>query len=313
MRILHLDENHHLLADSLAEAGFVNEFDYVSDKTAVEDKIANYQGLVIRSRFTIDKIFIDKASKLKFIARVGAGLENIDVTYAQQKGISLLAAPEGNRNAVGEHSLGMLLSLMNHFVRANSQVRNGVWLREANRGFELDGLVVGIIGYGNTGKSFARKLKGFNCTVFCHDILQDVGDENATQVSLQTLQEMAQVLSLHVPLTDLTRYMVDADFIDAFRNPFWFINTARGKCVRTAHLVDGLRSGKVLGAGLDVLEYEKSSFESLFSEDKIPEAMKALIQMDNVLLTPHIGGWTVESKRKLAEVLVEKIMSEFGR
>jgi D-3-phosphoglycerate dehydrogenase len=201
---------------------------------------------------------------------------------------------------------------MNHFVRANSQVRNGVWLREENRGYELDGLVVGIIGYGNTGKSFARKLKGFNCTVFCYDILVNVGDENATQVSLQTLQEMAQVLSLHVPLTDLTRYMVNADFIDAFRNPFWFLNTARGKCVRTDHLVDGLRSGKVLGAGLDVLEYEKSSFESLFSEGKMPEAMNALIQMDNVLLTPHIGGWTVESKKKLAEVLVEKIMNEFG-
>jgi len=313
MRILHLDENHPFLADSLAKAGFINEFDYLSDKTAVENKIANYQGLVIRSRFPIDKTFIDKASNLKFIARVGAGLENIDVTYAQQKGISLLAAPEGNRNAVGEHSLGMLLSLMNHFVRANSQVRNGVWLREENRGYELDGLVVGIIGYGNTGKSFARKLKGFNCTVFCYDILDNVGDENATQVSLQTLQEMAQVLSLHVPLTDLTRYMVDADFINAFRNPFWFINTARGKCVRTDHLVDSLRSGKVLGAGLDVLEYEKSSFESLFLEDKMPEAMNALIQMDNVLLTPHIGGWTAESKKKLAEVLVEKIINEFGR
>ena len=313
MRILHLDENHPLLAERLEQAGFDNEFNYHESKEAVEAQIGQYQGVVIRSRFPIDKQFLDKATALRFIARVGAGLENIDIVYAEKKGVRLFAAPEGNRNAVGEHTLGMLLSVMNKFGKADSEVRKGSWLREENRGFELEGRVVGIIGYGNMGKAFAKKLQGFNCTVFCYDIKEDVGDSNATQVSLETFREMAQVVSLHVPLTPLTLNMVDKQFIDSFKNPFWFLNTARGKCVVTGDLVEGLRSGQVRGAGLDVLEFEKSSFESLFADQKMPAAMKELIAMDNVLLTPHIAGWTIESKRKLAEVLAEKILAEFGR
>jgi D-3-phosphoglycerate dehydrogenase len=311
MRILHLDENHPLLSERLAQAGFLNEFDYTSGKEAIEKKIGLYDGVVIRSRFPIDKRFLDKAAKLKFIARLGAGLENIATAYAEKKGVRLFAAPEGNRNAVGEHSLGMLLSLMNNFRRADNEVRSGVWLREENRGYELEGRVVGIIGYGNMGKAFARKLKGFNCTVFCYDIKEDVGDENATQVSMQTFREMVQVVSLHVPLTPLPQNLVDAGFINSFKNPFWLINTARGKCVVTSDLVDALKTGKVIGAGLDVLEYEKSSFESLFTGDALPDALKELIAMDNVLFTPHIGGWTIESKRKLAEVIAEKVLAEF--
>lgn len=313
MRVLHLDENHPLLAERLQQAGFKNDYNYHQSKEDVIEQMGKYQGVVIRSRFPIDRQFLDRATELRFIARVGAGLENIDVAYAEKKGVRLFAAPEGNRNAVGEHTLGMLLSIMSKFGKADREVRKGSWFREENRGYELEGRVVGIIGYGNMGKSFAHKLRGFNCTVFCHDIKQDVGDSNATQVPLETLKELAHIVSLHVPLTPLTLNMVDKNFIDSFKNPFWFLNTARGKCVITSDLVEGLKSGKVLGAGLDVLEFEKSSFESLFAHQTMPKAMKELIGMDNVLLTPHIAGWTIESKRKLAEVLAEKILAEFGQ
>ena len=312
MNILHLDKNHPLLIKRLDEAGYINHRDYTRPKSEVQEIIHRYDGIVIRSRFKIDKEFIDRASNLKFIARVGAGLESIDIEYAEKRGITLIAAPEGNRNAVAEHCLGMLLSLMNNLNRADRQVRAGLWKREENRGHELEGKIVGIIGYGNTGKALANKLKGFNCTVFCHDILDDVGDENATQVSLKTLQEMADVLSLHVPLTPLTDKMVNSKFLYQFTKPIWLLNSARGKCLVTEDLVEALNSGQVLGAGLDVLEYEKSSFESLFDSDQLPEPLQELIQMDNVILSPHIAGWTEESKVKLAETIVEKIQAHFS-
>ncbi len=310
MKILHLDNNHPLLIEQLAGAGFENDEDYTSAKEVVEQRIAEYDGIVIRSRFNIDKTFIDAATQLQFIARVGAGLESIDIPYAESKGIQLIAAPEGNKNAVGEHALGMLLSLFNNLNRADREVKAGQWNREGNRGVELDGKIVGLIGYGNMGKSFAKKLKGFNCTTFCYDIKEDVGNKNATQVSLKTFQEMVDVVSLHTPWTQQTNKMVDADFINGFKKPFWLINTARGKSVVTKDLVAALKSGKILGAGLDVLEYEKLSFEHLFSSEMPPE-FKELITMDNVILSPHIAGWTVESKIKLAETIVEKIIDNF--
>ncbi len=311
MKILHLDNNHPLLIKRLTEAGFTNEEDYKSSKEAIEKSIKKYDGIVIRSRFKIDKQFIDAAKNLKFIARVGAGLESIDIEYAESKGIYLIAAPEGNRNAVGEHALGMLLSLFNNLNRANTEVKNGQWNREANRGVELDGKTVGLIGYGNMGKAFAKKLQGFDCTVLCYDIKDDVGDKHATQVSLKTLQEMADVLSLHTPWTPLTDKMINTDFINNFSKPFWFINTARGKSVVTADLVSAIENGKILGAGLDVLEYEKLSFESLFADKDMPQPLQQLLQLENVLLSPHIAGWTVESKKKLAETIVEKILDKF--
>jgi len=311
MKILHLDSNHPILLQQLDSAGFKNTVDYTSSKMAVEKVIHNYQGVVIRSRIAIDKQFIDAAKNLKFIARVGAGLDSIDAKYAKKKGIRLISAPEGNRNAVGEHALGMLLSLFNNLNRADREVREGHWNRESNRGTELDGKIVGLIGYGNTGKAFAKKMKGFNCTVLCYDIKEDVGNKNATQVSLKTLKEMADVVSLHTPWTALTDKMVNAEFISEFSKPFWFLNTARGKSVVTADLVDALTSGKIIGAGLDVLEYEKSSFESLFSSEDMPEAFSELLKMDNVILSPHIAGWTVESKQKLAETIFEKITKHF--
>jgi D-3-phosphoglycerate dehydrogenase len=308
VKILHIDSNHPLLWEQLEQAGFQNEADFTSSKTEIEAKIQDYHGIVIRSRFKIDKAFIDKASKLKFIARVGAGLESIDCDYAFSKNIQLIAAPEGNRNAVGEHTIGMLLSLMNKLNRADKLVREGKWIREGNRGYELEGKTVGIIGYGNMGKSFAKKLKGFDVDVLCYDIQDNVADENAKQVSLKELQAKSDVLSLHIPWTPETDKLLNTEFINRFAKPFWFINTSRGKNVVTDDLVAALETGKILGAGLDVLEYEKLSFENLFIETERPKAFDYLLQAENVLLTPHIAGWTYESHEKLAQVIVDKII-----
>jgi D-3-phosphoglycerate dehydrogenase len=313
VKILHIDSNHPLLWEQLEQAGFYNEADFTSSKSEIEAKIHNYHGVVIRSRFKIDREFIDKATNLKFIARVGAGLESIDCDYAKFKKIHLIAAPEGNRNAVGEHAMGILLSLMNKLNRADKLVREGKWIREGNRGNELEGKTIGLIGYGNMGKSFAKKLRGFDVEVLCYDILTDVGDENAKQVSLTELQSKADVLSLHIPWTPETDKMINTNFINAFYKPFWFINTSRGKNVVTDDLVTALQSRKILGAGLDVLEYEKLSFENLFIDAEKPKAFEYLLQSENVLLTPHIAGWTFESHQKLAQVIVDKIKKLFGQ
>ena len=310
MNILHVDSNHPLLIEQLAALGHSNHEDYSSSKEAIEAKINSYDGLIIRSRFRIDANFLDKATNLKFIGRVGAGLENIDTAYAHTKGIQLIAAPEGNQNAVGEHALGMLLALFNKLHTADRDVRGGSWQREANRGLELDGKTVGIIGYGHMGKAFAKKLRGFDVEVLCYDIKSNLGDENAQQVSLKTLQEKAQILSLHVPHTELTFQMIDANFISQFKHPFWLLNTARGSCVVTTDLVAALKSKTILGAGLDVLEYEKSSFESLFSNTP-PPALDFLLKADNVIVSPHVAGWTVESHQKLAQTIVDKIVNYF--
>ena len=312
MKVLHLDSNHPLLLQQLEALGFQNDEDYTSSKEAVAMKINEYDGIIIRSRFSLDKAFLAQATNLKFIGRVGAGLENIDVAYAKAQGIFLAAAPEGNRNAVGEHTLGMLLALFNKLHTADQEVRKGIWNREGNRGVELEGKVVGIVGYGHMGKAFAKKLRGFDVNeVICYDIKGGVEDENARQVGIMELQQRTDVLSLHVPQTELTMGMVNTKFINAFRHPFWLLNTARGKCVVTEDLVEALKSGKILGAALDVLEYEKTSFENMFSEKQMPEAFDYLIRAENVLLSPHVAGWTVESKIKLAQTIVDKIKAEF--
>ena len=313
MKILHLDNNHPLLQDQLKAAGHTNHEDFTSSKTEVEKKIYEYDGIVIRSRFNIDKEFLNAATNLKFIARVGAGLESIDLDYAANKNIQLFSAPEGNRNAVAEHTLGMILSLFNKLNLADQQVKNGQWLREENRGIELDGLTVGIIGYGNMGKAFAKKLRGFNVEVICYDIKEHVDDSNAEQVDLDELLEKTDVLSLHTPWTPQTNKMINKEFINRFKKPFWLFNTARGKSVVTEDLVEALQSGKVKGAGLDVLEYEKLSFEKLFTDTaQMPKAFKELLQFNNVLLTPHVAGWTIESKEKLAQTIVDKILAKFN-
>lgn len=312
VKVLFADTNHPRLIEGLKAMGLQCDEDYTSSKSDIENKISDYQGLVIRSRFSIDRSFLDRATGLKFIGRVGAGLENIDVEYAEAKGIKLIAAPEGNRNAVGEHALGMILALMNKLKAADLEIRKGLWRREENRGVELEGKTVGIIGYGNMGKAFAKKLRGFDCEVLCHDIKENVGDENANQVSLETLFDRTQVLSLHTPQTPLTIGMVDAGFINSFRNDFYLINTARGSAVKTEDLMDALDRGKILGACLDVLEYEKASFENFFSDQSLPEAFQRLIRSERVLLSPHVAGWTVESKFKLADTIVNKVREFLG-
>ncbi|NJW52215.1 2-hydroxyacid dehydrogenase [Salinimicrobium oceani] len=312
MIILHADSNHPTLIQQLEAAGHHNIEAYDQSEQEILENQHLYDGIVIRSRFHIGKAFLDAAPNLKFIARVGAGLESIDVEHAEKRGVKLFSAPEGNRNAVGEHALGMLLSLFNKLNQADRQVREGLWYREANRGVELEGKTVGIIGYGNMGKSFAKKLQGFYVKVLCFDILEGVGDEYAEQVSLEEFRRECDVVSLHTPWTPETNRMVDKDFIAAFAKPFWLLNTARGKSVVTEDLVAALQSGKILGAGLDVLEYEKGSFESLFSEGaEMPQALQELLVMPNVLLSPHVAGWTVESHRKLADTIAHKITDHF--
>ena len=312
MKVLHLDVNHPLIIEQFSELGFQNDEDYTSSKKEIENKIDQYDGIIIRSRFSLDSEFLDKAKNLKFIGRLGAGLENIDTKHAKSLGIFLAAAPEGNRNAVGEHAMGMLLSLFNKLNTADREVRSGKWDREGNRGLELEGKVVGIIGYGNMGKAFAKKLIGFDVEeVICYDIQGGVEDENARQVGIMEFQNRADVVSLHVPQSESTIGMISSEFLEKFLNPIWIINTARGKCIITSDLVEAIKSGKVLGAGLDVLEYEKTSFENMFSDNNLPDAFQYLINSDQVILSPHVAGWTVESKIKLAQTVVDKIKAKF--
>ena len=317
MKVLHVDQNHPLLIEQFEQLGFENHEDYTSNKQEIEEKIKDYDGLIIRSRFTIDQEFIRKAEKLKFIGRLGAGLENIDTKTAIANDIFLASAPEGNRNAVGEHALGMLLSLFNNLNKADREVRSGIWDREGNRGVELEGKTVGIIGYGNMGKAFAKKLKGFDVKdVICYDIQGGVGDENARQVGIMEFHQRCDVVSLHVPQTENTIGMVHTEFIEKFHHPIWLLNTARGKCVVTEDLVAALKAKKVLGAGLDVLEYEKSSFENMFKGEngqasKLPEAFEYLVNAQNVILSPHVAGWTFESLEKLAQTIVDKVKANF--
>jgi D-3-phosphoglycerate dehydrogenase len=309
MKILLLDKNHPLITEQLLAKNFILEEDFSSSYDEVCAKIEKYDGIIIRSRIPLDKNFLEKAKNLKFIARVGAGMENIDIPVAEKLGIQLINSPEGNRDSVAEHVVGMLLILMNRLFIASQEVKNGIWLREENRGDELLGKTVGLIGYGNMGKATAKRLSGFGCTVIFHDILPDLSDEFATQVSLEELKERAEVVSLHIPLTEQTYYLVDGSFISEMKNNFYFVNTARGKNVETKSLVEALKAGKVKGACLDVLEYEKSSFENLETEN---EDLQYLLESEKVIVTPHIAGWTVQSKEKLAQVIVDKIVAQFA-
>ena len=307
-KILAIDSNHECLNTGLRDAGFIVDEDYTSSKEIIEEKIAEYDGMIVRSRFPIDKAFLTKANNLKFIGRVGAGLENIDEDFAAQQNITLFNSPEGNRDSVGEHAIGMLLMLMHHLRRADNEVRNGIWKREENRGDELKGKTVGIIGYGNMGNAFAKRLQGFDVDVICYDILPNKGNQYATQVSLEEFFQRAEIVSLHTPQTPETSKMINAQFIHNFQHSFYFVNTARGKSVVTKDLVNAMKMGKVLGAALDVLEFEKSSFEKLIVSD-LPEEFQYLIQAENVVLAPHIAGWTHQSKVKLAEFIRDKIIA----
>ena len=309
MKILQLDKNHPLITEQLSAKGFEIDDDFSSSYDDVLKKIDAYDGIIIRSRIPIDRNFIEHGKNLKFIARVGAGMENIDGEFATKSGISLISSPEGNRDSVAEHVVGMLLILMHRLFISSQEVKNGIWKREENRGDELLGKTFGIIGYGNMGKAVAKRLSGFGVKVIFYDILPNLSDEFATQVSLDTLKNEADILSLHIPITDETYHLIDAQFISGMKKDFYFINTARGKNVKTSDLVEAIRSGKVKGACLDVLEYEKPSFENLEVENN---DSAFLLQSEKVIVTPHIAGWTVQSKEKLAQVIVDKILAEFA-
>ena len=309
MRILQLDKNHPLIKQQLSEKGFVIDDDFSSTYAQLLDIIEPYEGIIIRSRVPMDRNFIQKAGNLKFIARVGAGLENIDLEAAAEFGVSVISSPEGNRDAVAEHVLGMLLVLTNRLFVSAEEVKQGLWRREENRGDELTGKTFGIIGYGNMGKAVARRLSGFSLNAIFYDIKPDLGDAFATEVSLDKLMGTADIISLHIPLTEETKYLVDEGFINGMAKDFYLINASRGKNVKTKALVRGLKSGKIKGAALDVLEFEKPSFEKLDSES---DDLKYILQSEKVIVTPHIAGWTHQSKEKLAQVIVDKIVAEFA-
>lgn len=312
MKILFLDSVHEILEQKLTNAG--HECLRYWDKDIATCKIAlkEVDGIVIRSRIRMDESFLSHGSQLKFIARSGAGMENIDVEYCDRRGIVLFNAPEGNRNAVAEHALGMLLSLFNKLHTADRDVRLGKWERELNRGIELAGKTVGIIGYGNNGSAFAKKLQGFDVDIIAYDKYKSgFGNTYVEEVELEVILQRSDIISLHIPQNEETRYMINNRFIDSVEKPFFLINLSRGKLVRTDSLVDALKSKKILGACLDVLEYEKSSFETIDVND-LPEDFSYLLQSENVILSPHVGGWTHESYYKLSDVLAEKILGHFN-
>lgn len=308
MKILLLDKNHPLITEQLLARNFILEEDFTSSYDEVCDTIEHYDGIIIRSRIPLDRNFLEKGKNLKFIARVGAGMENIDIPVAEKLGIQLINSPEGNRDSVAEHVVGMLLLIMNRLFIASQEVKNGIWKREENRGDELLGKTVGLIGYGYMGKATAKRLSGFGCKVIFHDILSGLSDKFATQVTLEELKQSAEILSLHIPLTPETHYLIDEKFIEEMKNDFYFVNTARGKNVKTKNLVEALKLGKIKGACLDVLEYEKSSFENLETEN---EDLRYLLESEKAIVTPHIAGWTHQSKEKLAQFIVDKIVASY--
>ena len=307
MKILHIDSNHPTLISTLKNNGYINDLDISSSKEEIIKIIKDYDGLILRSRFKIDKDFIDNASNLKFIARVGSGLENIDCNYAKSKNIEVISSPEGNSNAVGEHAMGLLLSLLNNINTSSNQVKEGLWFREKNRGFEIEDKTVAILGMGNTGKSFAKKISSFNCKVFFYDIDEKIKSKYAKKSSLDFLYKNADIVSLHLPHTINNIDLFNKEFIQKFDKPFWLINTSRGKIVNTPDLVDALNEKKILGAGLDVIDIESSSFNNI--EKELNHYFNELINLKNVIITPHIGGWTFESNVKLSQIIIDKIKS----
>lgn len=310
MKIIHVDKNHPILIKLLSKFGYENFKYYNSTKIEIEKIIENYDGIIIRSRFKIDKSFIKKAKRLKFIARVGSGKENIDVDYAKRNNIKIFTSPEGNSNAVGEHALGLLLSLINKIIPSNQSVKQFKWLREKYRGYELENKIIGIIGYGHTGKSFAKKLSGFNnIKVLFYDIKKIKTDEYAEKSSLEKIFKNADIISFHVDENDLSIKMFNKSFIKKMRKPFWIINTSRGKVVSLEDLKWGIEKNIIFGAGLDVIELEDYSFEKVTFEKN--EILNFFLKSEKVIITPHIAGWTYESHHKLAKTIVDKISKYF--
>ena len=302
MKIIFIDTTHPKLIKDLNSRGFICDQAHDKSRSEILKIIKNYDGLVIRSRFKIDNVFINAAKKLKFIARAGSGIENIDIKYAQKKSIKCFNAAEGNRQAVAEHALAMILNLLNNIRLSDQEIRKGLWNREKNRGFELSGKTIGIIGFGNTGSSFAKILENFNVKILAYDKYKK---NYKFKSSLVEILANSDIISLHIPLTDETKYLVNQDFIDKAKKPFYIINTSRGRCIETNALIKGIKNKKILGACLDVFEQEKSSFERIGEN----ASLKYLIESNKTILTPHIAGWTFESNYKIAEKLSEKIIN----
>ncbi len=314
IRVLFIDSVHPVLNHSLESAGMECIDATQWSEQEIHNAAGTFNGVVIRSRIKLDKSFLEKNQELHFIARAGAGMENIDYRTAESLGISCFNAPEGNRNAVAEHALGMLLALLNNLITAHKEVCNGVWLREKNRGTELDGKTVGIIGFGNTGKSFAKKLSGFKVRILVYDPYQKINTAKypyVEQVLMDTIFDQCDILSLHIPLTAETAALVNPVFIQKFKKQFYLLNTSRGRVVMTDSLVEALKTGKVKGAALDVLDFESLSFENL-SFDKLPNTFRELVTFSNVVLSPHIAGWTHESHLKISEILAKKIIDFYA-
>ena len=308
MKVVFLDTVHPILEERLTREGFECVDATKSDLETCQSLVQDAVGIVIRSRFPMHEAFLKYATKLQFIARSGAGMENIDESYCRERNIQLFNAPEGNRNAVGEHALGMLLALLNNFIQGDQQVRKGIWDREGNRGEELDGKTVGIIGYGNNGRVFAKKLRGFDSKVIVYDkYVDNLTDDFVTQVSLEQLYQEADVISFHIPQNEETLYWVNEHFFESISKPIYLLNLSRGKIVDTQALLNAISKGQVKGTGLDVLEFEKASFEH-FSDSERLSSFQELIASNKVILTPHVGGWTTESYYKLSDVLADKIL-----
>lgn len=306
-KVLFIDTAHPTLQDQLEGLGFVCEYHETYGYDQYLTIIDQYVGLIVRSKIPVDRQLLDAASELRFIARVGAGMENIAVDYAHQRGIACFNAPEGNRDAVAEHAVAMLLSLFRNLIKADGEVRSGIWKREENRGIEIKGKTVAIIGYGNTGSAFARKLSGFECRIMAYDKYKSgFASKLVEEVTMPQIFEEADILSLHLPLSEETRYLVDTKYINNFQKSFYLINTSRGAVVHTTDLLTALEVSKISGACLDVLEYEKFSFEAI-QPHELSSVFQRLVKRADVVLSPHIAGWTHESNRRMADVLVQKI------
>ena len=308
MKIIAIDSVHPVLYDELRKQGHtVDELTHLSG-TELQVVLPQYEGFIIRSKFKITKEIIDACPQLKFIVRSGSGMENIDLAYARSKGIECFNSPEGNRDAVAEHVLGMILMLINKIKIADAEVRKGIWKRAENRGIELKGKTFAIIGYGQMGSAVAQRLQGFEMKILAYDKYTTNYEYEA---SMEEIYAQADFVSLHLPLTEETQYIVNEKWLNQFKKDIFLINTSRGKCVKTTDLVKALKSGKVRGACLDVLEYETVSFEKLDTQS-LPEDFQYLIQSDKVILTPHIAGWTHESYEKLSSFLAKKIIRRFS-
>jgi D-3-phosphoglycerate dehydrogenase len=308
MKVLFIDQVHEYLEKTLVNKGFSCFHDYFSSKEEIQEIAKDYGGLVIRSRIPIDKEFLEANAHLKFIARSGSGMENIDTATAKKLGIECFSSPFGNKNAVAEHALGMLLALFNNLLIADLEIRNGVWQREANRGIEIMGKTIALIGYGNNGSAFAEKLRAFGCKILAYDKYKTgFGNDFVTEANMETIFEQADIVSFHIPQNSETINLCNDTYISSFKKDIYVINTSRGKIVNTQSLVNALEKGKVKGACLDVLEYEKSSFENVFNGDT-PPAMHYLLKSNRVILSPHVAGWTKESYLRLSESLANQIL-----